>query len=159
MGFIMNLIYRGFSYAGIENVGICIILFTVFINVMMLPMTIKQQKFTRISRIMNPEIQKVQEKYKGKSDQASMMKQQLEMQEIYKNHGTNPIRGIGPIFIQMPILMCLYKVISDIPFYVLSVTDSAYVIFGLNLMDTPGYSEMYFVEKYFPDFGTDDRCI
>jgi hypothetical protein len=36
------------------------------------------------------------------------------------------------------------------------VTDSAYVIFGLNLMDTPGYSEMYFVEKYFPDFGTDD---
>ena len=139
MGFIMNLIYCGCSYIGIESVGICIVLFTISINVMLLPMTIKQQKFSKISKIMNPEIQKVQEKYKGKSNQDSILKQQMEIQEIYKNYGVNPIKGIGPIFIQMPIFLCLYKVISDIPNYVPGITNAAYAFMGLNLMETPGF--------------------
>lgn len=139
MGFMMSLIYSGCSYIGIESVGICIVLFTVSVNVLLLPMTIKQQKFTKISRIMNPEIQKIQEKYKGKSNQDSIIKQQTEIQEIYKNYGVNPVKGIGPVFIQMPIFLCLYKVISDIPYYVPNVTNAAYDFMGLNLMETPGF--------------------
>lgn len=139
MGFMMNLIYCGCSYMGIESVGICIVLFTISINVMLLPMTIKQQKFSRISKIMNPEIQKVQEKYKRKSNQDAILKQQMEIQEIYKNYGVNPVKGIVPIFIQMPIFLCLYKVISDIPYYVPDVTKAAYAFMGLNLMETPGF--------------------
>lgn len=82
MGFMMNLIYSGCSYIDVESVGICIVLFTVSVNVLLLPMTIKQQKFTKISRIMNPEIQKIQEKYKGRSNQDSIIKQQTEIQEV-----------------------------------------------------------------------------
>jgi len=139
MGTIMNLIYCTISYAGIQNVGICIIFFTIFINIMMLPFTIKQQKFARISRIMSPEIQRVQKKYKGKLDQDSMMKQQQEIQEIYKKYGTNPVGSFGQIFIQMMIFMCLYKIISDIPSYVPNVKEAAFLFFGLNLMKTPGF--------------------
>lgn len=105
---------------------------------MMLPFTIKQQKFSRISRIMTPKIQKLQKKYKGKMEQESIMKQQQEIQEIYKEYGINPMGNFGQIFIQMIIFMCLYKVISNIPYYIPNVTDSAFIFLGLNIMKIPG---------------------
>ena len=77
----------------------------------MLPMTIKQQKFTRISAVMNPEIQKIQEKYKGKKDQASLLKQQDEMKAIYAKYGTSPTGGCLSSLIQLPILFCLWPVL------------------------------------------------
>ena len=83
LGFIMNGIFNALSYIGIENIGLSIIIFTVIVYTLMIPMTIKQQKFSRMSAVMNPEIQKIQKKYKNKKDQASMMKQQEEMQKVY----------------------------------------------------------------------------
>jgi len=84
LGFIMNAIFELLSKVGIENIGLCIIIFTVVVYTLMLPMTIKQQKFTRLSAVMNPEIQKIQKKYQGKNDQASMMKMQEEQRGIYE---------------------------------------------------------------------------
>ena len=78
LGFIMNGIFNALSYIGIENIGLSIIIFTVIVYTLMIPMTIKQQKFSRMSAVMNPEIQKIQKKYKNKKDQASMMKMQEE---------------------------------------------------------------------------------
>ena len=72
-GFIMNGIFEALSFIGIENVGLCIVLFTIIIYMLMLPMQIKQQKFSRISAVMNPEIQAIQKKYQNKKDQASML--------------------------------------------------------------------------------------
>ena len=89
LGFIMNGIFELLSSIGIENIGLCIILFTIVIYTLMLPMTIKQQKFTRLSAVMNPEIQAIQQKYKGKQDQASMMKMQEEQKLIYEKYGTS----------------------------------------------------------------------
>lgn len=88
---------------------------------------------------MNPKILEIQEKYKGKQDQNSMVEMQKEMQEMYKHYGINPVSGMGQIFLQMPIFICLYEVISDIPSYVHGITDSAYIFFGLNLMEVPGF--------------------
>ncbi len=138
IGNVMKFLYYIISYADIENVGICIIILTFVINIMMLPFTIKQQKFSRISRIMTPKIQKLQKKYKGKMEQESIMKQQQEIQEIYKEYGINPMGNFGQIFIQMIIFMCLYKVISNIPYYIPNVTDSAFIFLGLNIMKIPG---------------------
>ena len=59
----------------------------------MIPMTIKQQKFSRMSAVMNPEIQKIQKKYKNKKDQASMMKMQEETKLVYEKYGTSPTGG------------------------------------------------------------------
>ena len=55
-------IFNALSYIGIENIGLSIIIFTVIVYTLMIPMTIKQQKFSRMSAVMNPEIQKIQQK-------------------------------------------------------------------------------------------------
>ena len=74
LGYIMDFIYEACSLIGIQNIGLCIILFTIITNVLMLPLTIKQQKFTKLNAVMNPELQEIQRKYKDKKDQVSMKK-------------------------------------------------------------------------------------
>ena len=66
LGTIMNLIYEGLRFLTIESVGFSIIMFTIVVYTLMLPLTIKQQKFTRVSAIMNPEIQAIQKNIKVK---------------------------------------------------------------------------------------------
>ena len=84
----------------------------------MLPLTIKQQKFSKLSNKMNPEIQAIQAKYKGKTDQESMQKMQLETQAVYAKYGVSPSGSCVQLLIQMPILFALYRVIYNIPAYV-----------------------------------------
>ena len=69
LGKILEFIYDGFAALGIYNIGFCIILFTIVVRMLMLPMTIKQQKFTKLNAAMNPEIQEIQKKYKDKKNQ------------------------------------------------------------------------------------------
>ena len=64
LGKILEAIYFIFSSIGIESIGLCIIVFTVVIRMLMLPSTIKQQKFSKLNSVMNPEIQAIQKKYK-----------------------------------------------------------------------------------------------
>ena len=73
LGWIMNGVYLFLSNMGIENIGLSIILLTIVIYTCMLPLTIKQQKFSIMSRMMNPELQAIQKKYQGKKDQESQM--------------------------------------------------------------------------------------
>lgn len=65
--------------------------------------------------VMNPEIQAIQKKYKGKSDQESMQRQNVEIQAVYEKYGTSMTGGCLPLLIQMPILLALYRVIYNIP--------------------------------------------
>ena len=75
LGFIMEGIFNLIDAIGIPNIGLAIILFTIVVNLLMMPLTIKQQKFSKLSAKMNPELQAIQEKYKNKKDDASMMAQ------------------------------------------------------------------------------------
>ena len=59
----MNGIYNALSAIGIENIGVAIIVFTIIVYTLLLPLTIKQQKFTKMSAVMQPEIQKIQKRY------------------------------------------------------------------------------------------------
>ena len=124
LGYIMNVIFNVLSSIGIENIGLCIIIFTVIIYMLMLPMTIKQQKFSRLSAVMNPEIQAIQKKYQNKKDQASMMKMQEETQMVYAKYGTSPTGGCLGSLIQFPILFALWPVIRNIPAYVTGVKEA-----------------------------------
>ena len=118
MGLIMNLLFKFTSLFGIENIGLCIILFTIIVNLLLLPLTIKQQKSTKLTAVMQPEIQAIQKKYQGKKDQNSQMKMQAETQAVYDKYGTSMLGGCGPLLIQFPILIALYQVIYHIPGYV-----------------------------------------
>ena len=118
MGVILDAIYKFVGLFGIHNLALCIFLFTFVVKMLMLPLTIKQQKFTRLSSKMNPELTKIQEKYKGKRDEESMRRQQAETQEVYAKYGTNPMGGCLPLLISLPIMFALYRVIYAIPAYV-----------------------------------------
>ena len=136
MGWIMNGIYEFLYLLGMRNVGwniiLSTILFTIIIYTLLLPFTIKQQKFSRISAVMNPEIQAVQKKYKGKTDQASMMKMQEETKEIYKKYGTSPTGGCLGSLIQLPFLFALWPVVRNISEYVGRINgDKIYSVFGI----------------------------
>jgi len=121
MGWIMNGIYKVLEAVGIQNLGLCIIIFSILIYLCMTPLQIKQQKFSKLSAIMQPEIQKIQKKYQGKKDQDSMMKMQEETQAVYQKYGVSATGSCVQLAIQMPILFALYQVIQNIPAYVGSV--------------------------------------
>ena len=119
LGKLMNGIYNVMdSLFNVQNIGVCIIIFTIIIYTLMIPLTVKQQKWSKMSAVMNPEIQKINKKYEGKKDQNSMMKQQEELQAVYDKYGTSPTGGCLPMLIQMPVLFALYPVIQNIPNYV-----------------------------------------
>ena len=145
LGLIMNGVFMVQSAIGIENIGLCIILFTIVVYLLMTPLTIQQQKFSRLSAKMNPELQAIQKKYKGKNnDQAVMAKMNEETQAVYAKYGVNPMGSCLQLAIQMPVLFALYRVIWNIPAYVDKVK-SAYLPLVEGLMKAKG-AESYLTE-------------
>lgn len=125
-----------FHTLGIHNVGICIILFTFIVYLIMFPLNAKQQKSSRLMTKINPEILAIQEKYKGKKDNESMMRQQAETQEICNKYGVSPFGGCLPLIISMPIIFALYGVIREVTKYAPSL-EGATGFLGLDLSQTP----------------------
>ncbi len=124
LGWIMSGIYYVMENVfGIQNIGLAIIILTLVIYLCMFPVTYKQQKFSKLTQKMQPELQEVQKKYKGKKDQVSMQKMQEETQAIYEKYGTSPTGGCLYMFISFPILLALYRVINNVPAYIGSVKD------------------------------------
>ena len=113
----MNGIFEVINFIGIPNIGLSIILFTIVVYLMMLPLTIKQQKFSKLSAKMNPELQAIQAKYKNRKDNESAMQMNAETQAVYAKYGVSPTGSCVQLLIQMPILLALYQVISKIPAY------------------------------------------
>lgn len=123
LGYLMEWIFNGLYAIGIPNIGLAIIIFTIVIYMLLLPLTIKQQKFSKLSAKMNPEIQAIQAKYKDRKDNESMAAMNQETQAVYAKYGVSPTGSCVQLAIQMPILMALYRVIYSIPAYVSKVKD------------------------------------
>ena len=105
----MNGIYEFFHLFGIQNIALSIFVFTFIAKSLMLPLTIKQQKAMKLSSRMNPELQKIQAKYKGKKDEASLRKMREETQAVYQKYGTSQLSGCLLIN-NIPIMLALYSV-------------------------------------------------
>lgn len=141
LGYIMNIIYEFFNFFGIKNIALSIIMFTLIIKLIMLPLTIKQQKFTKLQSIMNPELQAITAKYKGKKDEVSLRRQQAETQEVYKKYGASPTAGCLPMLISIPIMFALYSVINNIPSHVNSIRE-VYEIIANAVAKSDGYANV-----------------
>lgn len=140
LGYVISGIYHVFAAIGIENAAICIVLFTVIVRALMIPLNIKQQKATKLSSKMNPELQKIQEKYKGKKDEASQRKMSAETQAVYDKYGANPLSGCLPLLITFPIMIALYRVIYNIPAYVPAIYEM-YETAAVAIQSVEGYVE------------------
>lgn len=140
LGKILNLIYEGLSAVGINNLALCIIIFTLVVKLILLPFTLRQQKGSKINQFIQPEIQKIQKKYKNKTDQDSMLKQQQETQEVYRKYGTSMTNGCLLSFIQLPIIYALYRVIYNIPAYVPAIKQ-LYIPIAEQILKVEKYAE------------------
>lgn len=161
LGAIMNGIYMlMYNLFGIENIGLSIILLTFIINICLLPLTIKQQKFSKLSQKMQPEIQAIQNKYKNKRDQASMEAMNRETSLVYEKYGISPMGSCVQLLIQMPILFALYRVFNNIPAYVGNVKNHFSGLVN-GITSTEGFAdtmttivEDYKLKSLKPDFTT-----
>lgn len=121
LGKIINVIFEFLYLIHIPNIGLAIVLFTIVIYMLMMPLTIKQQKFSKLSARMNPELQAVQKKYQGKNDQASLIAMNQETKAIYAKYGVSPSGSCLQMLIQLPVLFALYRVIYQMPAYVTKI--------------------------------------
>ena len=140
LGFIMNGIFIAQSAVGLENIGLCIILFTIVIYMLMTPLTIQQQKFSKLQAKMNPEIQAIQKKYGKTRDTEQMQRMNDETQAVYAKYGVNPMGSCVQMLIQLPVLFALYRVIWNIPAYVDKVK-AVFIPLADTLLETPGAEE------------------
>jgi YidC/Oxa1 family membrane protein insertase len=123
LGYVISGIYWCLEKIGLPNIGLAIILYTFVMYLLMTPLQVKQQKFSKMNSIMMPEIKKIQDKYKNKKDQQSMAKMQEETQAIYQKYGVSPTGSCVQMFIILPVMLALYQVIYHIPGYISSVRE------------------------------------
>ncbi len=120
VSWVMYGIHKGLTMLGMApGAGtawvLSIIGLTILVRLIILPLYNKQIMATRQTQVLQPEIQKIQKKYKGKKDQVSQKRQQEEMQALYRKHGTSPFASCLPLLVQMPILFSLFRVLYAFP--------------------------------------------
>ena len=87
---------------------------TIFVRILIMPLFVKQIRASRGMQLMQPELQALQAKYKGKKDPASRQRQQEEMMALYRKHGANPLSSCWPILLQMPVFFALFRVLASL---------------------------------------------
>ncbi len=141
LGAIMNIIFEFLNLIGIPNIGLSILLFTIVVYLLLMPLTIKQQKFSKLSAKMNPELQAIRDRYNGKNDQQSMMEMNYATKAVYAKYGVSPSGSCVQLLIQMPILFALYRVIYQIPAYVSRVRE-AFSVLAEEILNAGGLEKM-----------------
>ena len=149
-GQIMSGIMWLLDQVGIYNIALCIVLFTVVTKMLLLPFTIKQQKTSRMQAIIQPELNALQKKYAGKTDNVSRQKMYEEQQAIQQKYGVSMFSGCLPMLLQMPVLFALYPVIYRMSEYVPHYNElqtklsgetwtNMWQFLGINLQEAPGW--------------------
>lgn len=108
-----------------------IVALTVIIRVLLIPLFVRQIKASRSMQIVQPEIQKLQKKYKGRTDTASRQAMQQEMMAIYREAGTSPFASCMPMLLQMPIFFSLFRVLIAVK----DIANGTYVSDGIGPLD------------------------
>src|ERR687884_2043849 len=99
----------GWTWA-LSIVGLVIV-----IRTLLTPLFVKQIRASRKMQLIQPQMKKIQDKYKGKSDTASRQAMQQETMALYRESGTNPFSSCLPILLQSPVFFALFRVLNGIP--------------------------------------------
>ncbi len=122
------------------NYAIALILVTVIIRLLTYPLSKKAAQQSKVLQEANPELLRIQKKYAGKQDEASLAKQNQEMMMIYKKYNINPLAGCLFSFIQLPLFIAFYEAVQRFP----AIFEDNFL--GLQLGTTPwiGFSRPHF---------------
>lgn len=130
-GWIIEYIYKFFDMIGIPNLGLVIIAFTLLVKLCLLPLTIKQQKFSKLTSIMQPELNAIRAKYAGRKDTEAMQAMQDEQKAIYAKYGVSQMGGCLQTGVQMPVLIALYGALRQLPLLIDKLSDPLVKIVSL----------------------------
>jgi YidC/Oxa1 family membrane protein insertase len=111
----------------------------IVIRIILIPLFVKQIKASRGLQLIQPQIQKIQKKYKGKTDPASRQAMTQETMALYKESGTNPFASCLPILLQSPVFFALYRVLRNIA----SSNPHAIGIFSLKLISQADHATLF----------------
>jgi YidC/Oxa1 family membrane protein insertase len=108
-------------YKVIPSYGLAIIVLTLLVRVVLIPLTVKQIRSMAAMQKLQPELKRLQQKYKG-----DRQKLNEEMMKLYREHGVNPLGGCFPLLMQAPVFIALYSVLrAAVPFDVALATPVA----------------------------------
>ncbi|MBP3035672.1 membrane protein insertase YidC [Arthrobacter sp. zg-ZUI100] len=119
VSWIMWIFHEGFVFLGMDAASgwtwtLSIIGLVIVIRAALIPVFVKQIKAQRGMQSLQPDLKKLQQKYKGKTDQLSRQAMTQEQMALYKKHGTNPFAACLPMLIQMPFFFALFQVLSGV---------------------------------------------
>ena len=118
-GAILNVIFDGVTLiTPVAALAMSIIIFTLVARILLTPLQLSSQRTSRGMSKIQPELTKIQNKYKGRTDQESQLKQSQEMQALYKKYKINPFAGCLPLLIQFPLIMGLFNVLRTPATYI-----------------------------------------
>ncbi|REJ34305.1 MAG: hypothetical protein DIU82_09260 [Bacillota bacterium] len=125
-----------------KSSGLAIILLTIFIRLVLYPLTLSQSKSLAAMRELQPKMEELQRKYKDKPQEY-----QRKLMELYQEHKINPLGGCLPVLVQLPFLWALFRVLQDFPLeqrqfllWDLAETDPFYILPVLSGVTT--YAQM-----------------
>ncbi len=105
---VLTVLYNFTASVGIPNLGLAIVIMTIIIKLVMFPLTKKQIQSTKAMMSIQPKMKALQEKYKDDKQRLNM-----ELANLYKTEGVNPLAGCLPLLIQMPIMIGIFYGIRD----------------------------------------------
>lgn len=142
-GSILNLIFEGIvTLTPVGTLGISIIIFTLVTRLLLTPLQLSQQRTTRALSRVQPELQKLQNKYKNKTDQASQLQYSQEMRAIYKKYKINPAAGCLPLLIQFPLIIALFNVLREPARYITRLGEQYHNIADTIMQNVPNYTNL-----------------
>ncbi|MCC2333911.1 membrane protein insertase YidC [Cellulomonas wangsupingiae] len=120
VAWIMVRFHEALTWIGLDPAsgaawGLSIVGLVIVMRILLIPLFFKQIRAMRATQLIQPELQALQKRYKGKTDPASREAQSREMMELYKKHGTNPLASCLPILLQSPIFFALFRVLYELP--------------------------------------------
>ena len=120
VAWLMVNFHKVFSFVGLpEDSGftwsLSIVGLVIVIRIVLIPLFVKQIHAQRRMQLIQPEMQKIQKKYKGKTDPESRQAMTQETMGLYKRTGTNPFSSCLPILLQSPVFFALFTVLQSLP--------------------------------------------
>ena len=110
-----------FFYNISNDYALSIVLFTILTRLILLPLTFSQMRSMTAMKMIQPEVDKINKKYKNDKQKQGMM-----LQQLYKENNVNPAAGCLPLLIQLPIIMAMYRVVQDPVKFVFAGDSSLY---------------------------------
>jgi len=117
------------------NLGVAIIIATLATKLAVMPLMLKSMNSTAKMQTIQPQMDKIKQKYAGKTDRDAQMKMNAEMQALYKESGINPMAGCLPMLIQMPLMFAFFQAFSRHPF-IMTTTERMFLGMSLSSVET-----------------------